>query len=540
MIISRDEFLKWELESKDIIDVKKIYIDITEDLVSGVLLSQIIFWNLPTRDKKKHTKCIVKTKGEDGQEKYWVAKKRSDWWDECRLTERQVDRAVKILLKKGLIEVMNKKFQGTPQLHIHFKFSVFFRLWQEQMSKDNSEGAYQSYKKRADVVSRNIEKGKKNDPEFGLALVRQDGVGLALVRQDDLPYQGKTFNIDYNIDNKEKRKRNASAERQGSTGYASESLAAGASWESENNIDIESTSESSPARSGGFWGLEFHRACQNFFADDYSKVLYFIQNMTVDNDKQLHSFIRYAADRYDRTVFLTVLSQIEDRFVRGEIARYTPTYVFNALDRAIENNDREDDMSMQRVRVDFKTFCINKFGTEDGMEVYHFYRNTLSTKKESRADASSINERRTKNIEWLTKECGTDPFLKTMRWFREGHENGTLNTRSMKHFSNCVKKIAKPKEARQPQPGGAPAEAPMATKQIVKPIMTGKRLETQYSGKWEYHNWEFSCSCGAIFDSFQKACPNCGSPLDWSEPQEKSRMGVLVDEHRTTRSGVAS
>ena len=61
-----NEFIAWELASRDTIDFKMIYVDISGDVIAGLLLSQIIFWNLP--DKKGDTKLKVLKKG-----KRWLA-----------------------------------------------------------------------------------------------------------------------------------------------------------------------------------------------------------------------------------------------------------------------------------------------------------------------------------------------------------------------------------------------------------------------------------------------------------------------------------
>ena len=44
-------FVQWELASRETIDFKMIYVDIAGgDILAGLLLSQIIFWNLPGKD----------------------------------------------------------------------------------------------------------------------------------------------------------------------------------------------------------------------------------------------------------------------------------------------------------------------------------------------------------------------------------------------------------------------------------------------------------------------------------------------------------
>lgn len=115
-----NDFFMWEQISRDSIDVKRIYIDIAGDLIAGILLSQIIYWNLPNQEGR--TKLRVKKHG-----KLWLAKGRSDWWEECRITDRQFDRAIKILEEKFLVEKKVFKFNGNPTLHIRLNYNVLMQ-----------------------------------------------------------------------------------------------------------------------------------------------------------------------------------------------------------------------------------------------------------------------------------------------------------------------------------------------------------------------------------------------------------------------------
>jgi hypothetical protein len=50
-----------------------IYVDMTGDLIAGLMLSQIIYWNLPAKDGTSRLRAR-----HDGQ--LWLAKSREDWW----------------------------------------------------------------------------------------------------------------------------------------------------------------------------------------------------------------------------------------------------------------------------------------------------------------------------------------------------------------------------------------------------------------------------------------------------------------------------
>ncbi len=132
MTLSFEEFLRWEEVDQDAIKVKRIYIDIAGDLVAGILLSQIIYWHLPSK-RDGQTKLRVKKDG-----KLWLAKGRDDWWDECRITPRQFDRAIGILVDKGIVEKERFRFGGSPTIHIRLVPEVLMQHIENEISGVNS------------------------------------------------------------------------------------------------------------------------------------------------------------------------------------------------------------------------------------------------------------------------------------------------------------------------------------------------------------------------------------------------------------------
>ncbi|WP_088110497.1 conserved phage C-terminal domain-containing protein [Bacillus wiedmannii] len=96
--------------------VRLAYVDITGDLIAGILLGQIVYWYMPNEQGK--SKLRVKKNGE-----FWLAKSREDWRNEIRITPKQYDRAIKILIEKGFVEVKKFKFNGAPTNHIKLNIS---------------------------------------------------------------------------------------------------------------------------------------------------------------------------------------------------------------------------------------------------------------------------------------------------------------------------------------------------------------------------------------------------------------------------------
>lgn len=116
--MTREEFLAFEGASRDSIDVKRCYIDMVGDLVAGVLLSQIIYWHLP--GENGNLRLRVEIEGE-----LWLAKRREDWWEECRISKKQFDRAAEVLEAAGLIITIVKRFAGNPTKHVRINWPVF-------------------------------------------------------------------------------------------------------------------------------------------------------------------------------------------------------------------------------------------------------------------------------------------------------------------------------------------------------------------------------------------------------------------------------
>jgi len=126
------EFFIQEQISGDSIDVKRIYLKMAGDIVAGVLLSQIVFWCLPTKEWRSKLRVY-----RDGC--LWVAKSRTGWEEEdgIPITPRQVDRALKILRDAGLVETVIHRFRGAPTIHIRLT-KKFLEEW-HRMHKERVE-----------------------------------------------------------------------------------------------------------------------------------------------------------------------------------------------------------------------------------------------------------------------------------------------------------------------------------------------------------------------------------------------------------------
>lgn len=149
-----DEFLSWEQATKDSLMVRRIYLDMAGDLVAGLMLSQIVYWHLPSHDGDSRLR--VKQEGE-----MWMARGRDDWWKELRITGKQVDRAIEILREKKLIITQRFKFGGAPTTHIRLIHAHFIKLLNAEIKK-----AATANSTKGEIHKRvNSQKGKKKLPQ---------------------------------------------------------------------------------------------------------------------------------------------------------------------------------------------------------------------------------------------------------------------------------------------------------------------------------------------------------------------------------------
>jgi len=132
------KFLNWEEKSRAVLVVKKEYIDLVQDLNAGILLSQIVYWLLPSKKTHTDTKLRISKNGE-----LWLAKTRFEWWDEIRLSEYQYDKAIGILKNLGFVETKVFKFKGDPTTHIKVNKTALLKKLDEDKSQVADNSGYQ-------------------------------------------------------------------------------------------------------------------------------------------------------------------------------------------------------------------------------------------------------------------------------------------------------------------------------------------------------------------------------------------------------------
>lgn len=97
--------------------VRLAYVKVTGDLVAGILLSQIVFWFKPHPDGS--SKLRVFREG-----RYWLAKRREDWYQEIGISPKQFDRACDLLESMGIIHRKVFRFGRGTANHLNLDVKV--------------------------------------------------------------------------------------------------------------------------------------------------------------------------------------------------------------------------------------------------------------------------------------------------------------------------------------------------------------------------------------------------------------------------------
>ena len=125
-----NEFLQLKAMEQQRVNFEMTYVDMTGDLISGLLLSQIVYWFTP--DKNGKSKIRVTYKGRKA-----LAKARNDWFNEIRINEKQYDKAIKILQDLKIVTVINSMFNSKRTPFIMLNDDVFLEMYRSKLMKSS-------------------------------------------------------------------------------------------------------------------------------------------------------------------------------------------------------------------------------------------------------------------------------------------------------------------------------------------------------------------------------------------------------------------
>ena len=120
---------------KNIISFPVVYLKVTEDLNTALLLNQLVFWS----DKSKRT---------DG----FFYKTYGEWHEEIHLSEYQVRRSIKKLKELNIVETKLKKANGSPTLH----YRVLMNNLSDLILKNVQNGILRNLRNETEVSSETL------------------------------------------------------------------------------------------------------------------------------------------------------------------------------------------------------------------------------------------------------------------------------------------------------------------------------------------------------------------------------------------------
>jgi len=105
--------------------ISRIWMDVCDDIHTGMLLERILYWFMPNKDGSMKVK-VVRNKN------YWIVKTRQAWSDELRIKPRQYDKALRKLKDLGLIEVIYAAYGNARRVtHIRVNYEQIEKVRKE-------------------------------------------------------------------------------------------------------------------------------------------------------------------------------------------------------------------------------------------------------------------------------------------------------------------------------------------------------------------------------------------------------------------------
>ncbi len=164
------------------------YIDITGDLIQGTLLARIMYWFAEDKNKQRKVRIF-----KDGY--FWIAKQRKDWWEEIRISERQYDKAISELKKKGFVVLAKYKFNSMPTIHIRPDYDNIndaAEKWEDELREEiiKEEGEELQEFENGNYIKCN---SQGNDTKCKTGITQESNLLTSITNNDYL-------NRDYNAD----------------------------------------------------------------------------------------------------------------------------------------------------------------------------------------------------------------------------------------------------------------------------------------------------------------------------------------------------
>jgi len=113
----------------NVIEIKTKYVEMTGDIVVGLVLNEIVDYFIHTAERFFIEK----------EDKKWMVRTKDEWNEDCMITNKQLDQSLKVLRNKGIIETKIFRYHGYLLTHINLNTDVFMdllnKLYEDEISK---------------------------------------------------------------------------------------------------------------------------------------------------------------------------------------------------------------------------------------------------------------------------------------------------------------------------------------------------------------------------------------------------------------------
>ena len=148
----------------------------------------------------------------------------------------------------------------------------------------------------------------------------------------------------------------------------------------------------------------------------------------------------------------------------------------------------------------------------------------------------------------LITTYGKERFLKSVKQFRTGLEEGILDDPTIRHFTNYVKYQARPREkitevtdstiTTASEDNNSASSEDMVVPIPYERVGSAQHSKGEYPPHFEKYNWLFKCTCNHTIDAWKKECPFCSSKFSWKEVDIDNpvqiKQEINADEQRKT------
>lgn len=115
------------MQENDTIVCKKIFIDITQNLVSGILLCSILRYYTEDREFESEKADFL-----------WIVRTPYEWYTDCRLDIDELNLAIGMLMRQELIVNKIFKHEGSYRRHIRLNMGMFLQRLKEAEVETNT------------------------------------------------------------------------------------------------------------------------------------------------------------------------------------------------------------------------------------------------------------------------------------------------------------------------------------------------------------------------------------------------------------------